>query len=252
MLRRFEEELGFCSLRQKIESDETIWLDSQGDGEWDANSDPDNDFIDEESERALLSYGHEVIIGTREKGYVIYKFTADGGYIVISGINERTLIDLNHGATAASVGASVITPVLDNGKCKNKLAEIAYEQIGDNKIKRKSKLRPENPGINKSKIAAITKGYKKKRRGWKVKRTWIAVGITAENNFNETAKINLNCTNETNAYAFKNERRRRVKVKRFEPYSSLLEIRVQDNKAYSFHNQGQITIYRDFYDMPEN
>lgn len=55
VLRNFEEDLAFCSLRRKIESLENDWLDQQGDGQWDINADPDNHFIDDETERTLLS-----------------------------------------------------------------------------------------------------------------------------------------------------------------------------------------------------
>lgn len=54
-LRKFESDLSFCSLRKKIDILETEWLNIQDDGEWDENTDPDNHFIDDVTERSLLS-----------------------------------------------------------------------------------------------------------------------------------------------------------------------------------------------------
>lgn len=62
-LLQFENNFTFCSLRKKINTLETAWLAIQGDGLWDANADLDNHFIEDDTERALLNEGVEVIIG---------------------------------------------------------------------------------------------------------------------------------------------------------------------------------------------
>ncbi|MBS4041666.1 MAG: hypothetical protein KGZ81_13845, partial [Flavobacteriales bacterium] len=95
VLRKFEEDLAFCSLRRKIESLENDWLDQQGDGQWDINADPDNHFIDDETERTLLSQNAEVIIGSKERGYVYYKFIDDeGNWIEVHNNDSQAILQV--------------------------------------------------------------------------------------------------------------------------------------------------------------
>jgi hypothetical protein len=273
ILRQFEEDLAFCSLRQKIEAEETAWLDLQGDGDWNADEDPDNDFIDEESERALLSHGHEVIIGSKERGYTIYKFYDDmGSYITINGLNLETLNAINNGTPASSLpNVTTYTPPRPNGKCKDKVKEVKYEWNNDNRIKRISKVRPAigsssnsdyqtNNSIFPSKIKAKTVGYKKNRRGkWKKKRTWIVAAINAENHtVGGIGFIDCDLATEP-IFEEKNKRRKKVKVKKTSVTTiatvgspNRFNFTLNDNKLYSRHQQGTIFINKDYYDMPEN
>ncbi|MFC6268609.1 hypothetical protein [Frigoriflavimonas asaccharolytica] len=95
-LTKFEDELGFCSLRKYLLVSEENWLSEQGDGSWNLNSNPNNYFIDDITERSLLSYRSEVIIGDCEIGFTLYKIF-DWGYVSfpITNISETTIILTN-------------------------------------------------------------------------------------------------------------------------------------------------------------
>lgn len=90
-LTKFEAELKFCSLRKKLLNSETQWLSQQGDGDWNGDNDPDNHFIDDDTERSLLSENSEVIIGTCESGYKYYKFYEWG----VIGIDITSMDNVN-------------------------------------------------------------------------------------------------------------------------------------------------------------
>ncbi|STA51378.1 Uncharacterised protein [Chryseobacterium carnipullorum] len=79
-LTKFEDELKFCSLRKEIETQEAQWLAQQTDGAWNISASPDDHFIDDETERALLSLGSEFIVGDCRTGYTLYK-RYDWGYV---------------------------------------------------------------------------------------------------------------------------------------------------------------------------
>lgn len=267
MLRKFEDNLKFCSLRQKIENDEAIWLDAQGDGAWDPNADPDNDFIDDETERALLSTGHEVIIGTRKKGYVIYKlFDDEGNYVAISNMDANALQQINNGVIPTNNPNVVVSiPPRIKPACKDKVKQVTYEASGDNRLKRISKIRREfgasysstasvSTAIFKSKVKVKTKGYKKKNGKWKCRRTWITAGISGQEPFSSGDGFDT-CEAPISIQKTKEKRRRKVKVKQtVDPFVGVLSdlhyFTVDDNKLFSLHKQGGLLINKDFYDMP--
>lgn len=179
VLRNFENDLAFCSLRKKIENDESIWLNAQGDGEWNTNEDPDNDFIDEESERALLSTGHEVIIGTRKDGYKIYKFLNDSGsMIVINGLDLTTLVHINNGKDPMSFSNVTLVNNTKPSSCKNKNDIRKYFTISSNtKMKTTDKF-SHSTLIGNPKVKVKTKYYRKKLGKWKKGRATIMSKIT--------------------------------------------------------------------------
>lgn len=267
MIIKFENDLAFCSLRQKLDLAETVWLELQGDGAWDANSDPDNDFIDDDTERALLSIGHEVIIGDKKRGYVIYKFFDDeGNYVAINNMDVAALQQINHGTIPTNnPNVTVSVPPREKPKCKDKVKEVSYEESGDNKIKRISKIRREfgvsnsstasvSTAFSKSKVKAKTKGYVKKRGRWKSKRSWITVGIDGTEAYSNGDGYNT-CEESISINNIKEKRRRKVKVKEvIDPFVGVLSdlhyFTVDDNKLFSLHKQGGLLINRDFYDMP--
>ena len=96
VLLQFESELDFCSLRKIIAHKEALWLDKQGDGQWNADDDPDNHFIDDESERSLLNEQGEVAIKDDRGNIVIYHFNDDAGnYIEIHNMDINALQQIN-------------------------------------------------------------------------------------------------------------------------------------------------------------
>ena len=189
VLRKFEEDLEFCSLRRKIEGEEATWLDQQGDGQWDANADPDNHFIDDETERTLLSENAEVIIGDKKRGYTYYKFVDDeGNWIEVSNADLNVISQIAQQISQGSIptnnpNVTVVTPKRDEQSgysCKDKVKEVKYEEIGGDRLKRISKVRPSfgtncnaNPctSVFPSKVKAKTKGYKRKNGRWICKKS---------------------------------------------------------------------------------
>lgn len=276
ILRKFEEDLIFCSLRQKLEIEENTWLDQQGDGQWNADEDPDNHFIDDETERTLLSHHAEVVIGDRKKGYVYYKFIDDEGNWIEVHNNDLDVISqisqqINQGNIPTNnPNVVVVTPKKDeagNYSCKDKVKEVKYEvsDNGGDRLKRTSKIRPSlgsncnaSPcsSVFPSKVKAKTKGYRKKNGKWKAKRLWIAVGINGQNQPEAGLRF-IDCAQQNELHKYKEKRRRKVKVK--ETSTTYIPIQgvpqrynnaLQDNKLFSFHKKGNLIVNKDFYDMP--
>jgi hypothetical protein len=271
VLLSFEEDLGFCSLRTKLLLLENDWLDQQGNGEWDASTDPDNHFIDDDTERAILSYDAEVIIGDIQRGYVYYKFLDDvGNWIEVHNSDFDAMAQVSNGNIPTNnPNVIVVTPEREVGtsSCKDKVKEVTYEVLGGNRIKRISKVRPafgtncsSNPctSVLPSKIKVKTKGYKWKNGKWRNRRTWVAAGINDINIINPGYRY-IDCDFEDPIYKFKEKRRRKAKVKSTTTtYIAPIGIpqrnnnELQDNKLYSYHKQGLLIVNKDFHDMPEN
>ena len=276
VLRKFEEDLTFCSLRQKIESLENEWLDQQGDGQWDINTDPDNHFIDDETERTLLSQYAEVIIGDKERGYVYYKFIDDEGNWIEVHNNDLNVISqiaqqINQGNIPTNnPNVTVVTPKRDKQigySCKDKVKEVKYEVLGADRLKRISKVRPafgtncSNPNnpctsVFPSKVKAKTKGYKKKNGKWKARRLWIAAGINGQSQSDQGLRY-IDCAIENRVHKYKEKRRRHVKVKTttttYIPVAGTpqrFNNALQDDRINSYHKKGSVIVNKDFYDMP--
>lgn len=126
-LIKFEQDLDFCSLRSKINTLENAWLDLQGDGVWDANADPDNHFIDDETERTLLSYNAEVIIGDSKRGYVYYKFLNDtGDWIEVHNMDLEAIAQVSQGNIPVdNPNVVVVKPQASGNSCKDKVKEVS-------------------------------------------------------------------------------------------------------------------------------
>lgn len=270
-LLQFENNFTFCSLRKKISTLEEAWLNVQGDGVWDVNTDPDNHFIDDDTERALLNEGVEVIIGPisdRPYTYTLYKFFADGSYytmpLITANATSSTITNtsvltalqqINNGTYVAGSNAAVKfnPPVVEppTPNCKTNIKEISYEYGNGERIKRKTKVTA-STAINRNKIFASTKGYKKKNGNWKLKRFWIVARLANEN-VSSAGLINFNCNLEESLYMDKNECRRKVVVKKTynnNGSATPLTIKVQDNKIYSYHQKGSSLVFtKDIYDM---
>lgn len=264
ILRQFEEDLAFCSLRQKINVAEDAWLDTQSETGPFVGDDPDDDFIDDETERALLNEGHEVIIGDRKKGYVIYKFIDDlGNFYQINNMDLEVLQSINHGEVPVGNSNLVInSPKPSNAECKKEVKESTTEYGTVNRFKRISKVRKSlsGPGpipgdISPSKIRATTKGYKLKRGKWKKGRTNITASINGIN-LSTSGIIYVECSKEQELLITKSKKRRRVSIKRKCPEIFYNDERdswnVIDDKIYSYHQQGSLIVNKDYYDMPNN
>lgn len=228
-LVQFENNKTFCSLRKKLVLLEESWLNIQGDGVWNINEDPDEHFIEDDTERACLNEGVEVIIGlgTRENPYKIYKFNADGSYYIISNMNTTVLQQINNGTYVAGSSADVVKvidpkPIPPIG-CKYEVKDKGYAYDGNSRIKWKAKSYRETGASQtsqsymiKGKIIAKTKSYKKKNNGgWKGKRAWITAGIQG-NAFDA-------CDTQIAKDNMKSKKRRKVKVKEtINPFDGIL------------------------------
>lgn len=258
ILRKFESDLHFCSLRRKIESLETSWLDQQGDGQWDINADPDNHFIDDETERALLSEKAEVLIGDRKRGYIYYKFLDDvGNWIEVHNNDFTAISQVSQGNVPTNnPNVIVVTPKREGPSgsgCKDNITNQGYHYgSSDTRVKQIDKLRRET-AIGNSKIKAKTKGYKKKKGKWKARRTFITAGINAQIIVNPGICL-IKCGQENTELKNKEKRRRKVKVKHSIPQYIGIDpdrkwLTVKNNAVYGLHKQGQTLIVNlDFYD----
>nr|WP_314498242.1 hypothetical protein [uncultured Chryseobacterium sp.] len=95
----FEKDLNFCYHRNYVDTLEKDWLSQQGDGAWNLNNSPDSHYIDDETERALLSIGAEYIIGNCIDGYKYFKeFSWGTVELDIEDLNtlSNTITSLNH------------------------------------------------------------------------------------------------------------------------------------------------------------
>jgi hypothetical protein len=267
-LATFENSFKFCSLRKKLNTLEDDWLVAQGDGAWDTNTDPDNHFIDDDTERAMLNEGVEVIVGGG-RNLIIYKFTEDGGYIEIANMDLEALQQINQGTIPVGNANVVVVPPKPDDLigCKQKIREVKYEYDPldlSYKLKRTSKVRKQN-GANfdsndyviKSTIIAKTKSYKKRNNGgYKLQRSWIIAGIEGETIATPGIAYDM-CSAELSKLNIKIKRRKKVKVKEtIEAFQASLPdvhyLSVRDNMLYSLHTKGNIIINKDFYDMSSN
>ena len=260
VLRRFEDELGFCSLRKKIENEENAWLDQQGPGDLNMNLDPDNHFIDDETERTLLN--EQVQVGIRDKRgeIVIYHLNDDeGNYVEIYNMDEVALQQVTTGQIVQgnpNVVNVVVRPENQVENCKNNVTEKAFHSVGDQALKRTSKVRREVEAFRRdSKIKAKTKGYKRKNGKWKGTRTEINVGFFGQIPYTYGFAYNTCNGAEKTIRKEKPKRRRHVRTKYTIPrYDGLLPQlqywSIKNNKIYSYHKRGGVEVNVDFYDMP--
>ncbi|WMI68161.1 hypothetical protein [Mangrovimonas sp. YM274] len=266
-LVQFESDLEFCSLRANIAALEEIWLSQQGDGLWDPTTDPDNHFIDDETERALLSVNAEVLIGDKSN-FVYYKFLDDNGnYIEVHNNDQQAMAQVSSGNVPSGNPNVVVVEeqrIDPPSGCKYKVKEVDYhyDDANGKRLKQISKIRREfgnvygTSVISKSRIKVKTKGYKRKNGEWKNRRTWITAGIDGATVGSDGIGYNACQAIIDPIKKIKEKRRRRVKAKMtIEPFDGTLPdlqyLSVKDNKLYSLHKQGQILIInKDFYDMP--
>jgi|GEM_PF-2171697 len=252
ILLQFENDLRFCSLRKKIEVLETAWLELQGDGEWNADEDPDNHFIDDTIERTLLSENAEVIIKDEEGKYVYYKLLDDDGSRVEIHDDMEAVEKMINGIDVSDnpnvfLKNNVYKYV--DGPCRGNVTNIAY-YYGPNgtRIKQVDKVRKQDDWGGESKIKAKTKGYRWIRKKWRNRKTTIVAGINAYN-INSSGYITKYCWTSKDIFRRVQKYRKEVVVKYHLPKSQGASIEVQNNSAYGFHSQsGALYINLDFYD----
>jgi hypothetical protein len=224
---------GFFSLRKQIKDKEEKWLNHEV---LDDKNDPDNHFIFDIEERAVLNTRSQVKIGKS-----IFQMTMFGDLevtdgdiktanlihsqnalklklknVIIHGSYDGTIDNSNTQATTTSTATSGSTST--NGStntnpsltCKTNINATSYYYYGRYKIKGYQKLT--GYGRYRTKIKAKTRHFKKRRRRWKCRRGPIGVKITGD------AKFRMLVSNVCDAAPdpYKNKyksRKRRVKVK---------------------------------------
>lgn len=252
-LTKFEDELKFCSLRREIETLEAEWLAQQTDGAWNISASPDDHFIDDETERALLSLGSEFIVGDCRTGYTLYK-RYDWGYVSFP-LNDpsqvsQALAALNNLPNPGQATQSQVAAALDPYKgstgynlnttnppasqastCRGSVKDKGEHIFSsDRRIVWKHKLKDAHfPNLSgTSLMKTYTKSYRKKKGKWKTFRATIFTGY-----YGEISKP-IQCTNLGPAL-LQGKERRRVKVK--ERSKMLIDVSVKQNEFFSVHKQ---------------
>ncbi|GEN76238.1 hypothetical protein [Chryseobacterium hagamense] len=254
----FEKELKFCSLRQHLANLDDAWLDQQVDGAWDLNTSPDEYYIDDETERALLSLGSEFIVGDCKNGYTLYK-RYDWGYAsfaindigtatdILTALNNITNptqqpININ-GATQGQVsqavepykdsGVTVVAtvPAPQGGYCHSEIKDKGeYLFSPERKIVWKHKFKdahfPNFPG--QTLMKTYTRSYRKKKGKWKKFKATIYTGF-----YGKTATA-YQC-NDYGSQSLTGKEKRRKKVKQREYL--LGDLAVKKNVFFSVHKQ---------------
>ncbi len=263
-LLKFENELHFCSLRKNIETLEDNWLHQQGDGAWDLNSSPDSHYIDDETERALLSIGAEYIIGNCTDGYKYFKEFSWGTIeIDITDITilSNTIISLNnntvHPSNLDGPTHQQITEYLNAIKINYKIdIKDISDVIGQldpstNDCKEYAKEKGEKIFNNSRRILwkhkfvrrsglgsypsvkgkSITRSFRKKNGGWKRYRATISADLKGV--------VFFNCSIEESMTSTKEKRRKRLKnIKSLsDPGGNLQSKKIRPKGLFSVHKQ---------------
>ena len=256
-LIRFEKDLAFCSLRAKLDASENDWLSQQPiSGPWDTASDPDNHFIDDIVERTVLNEQAEVIVLDDKGNPVIYKFIDDEGtYITIANNDYVALAQINSGTIPTNnPNVTSFKPEKPSGNsiCKDKNTIISYPENQAGRIKCITKLRREwgrignSRVISKSKIVAVTRGYRLVRNVWRVRRTLISASINGVG-VTDNAKTNVSCGAMEERFVAKERRRRRVRVvEKISPFLGALPdlryLTVYKGNAFTSHKQSSVVL----------
>ncbi len=254
----FEKDLHFCSLRQHLEELDNAWLDQQGDGDWDLNTSPDEYYIDDETERALLSLGSEFIVGDCKNGYTLYK-RYDWGYVsfplndigtatdiltTLNNITNPTQQPINIGGATQEQVSQAVEPYKDSGVTV--VATVTPSQAGtchseikdkgehlfsaERRIMWKHKFKDAHfPNISgQTLMKTFTKSFRKKKGKWKKFKATIFTGF-----YGKTATANQ-CNDYGNEQLTGKEKRRK-KIKKREYI--LGDLSVKQNVFFSVHKQ---------------
>ncbi len=156
----FANNLDFNSLYQKIANEEEIWLNND---ELDIENDPDNHFIIDEVERAVLNIDNEIMVGD-----TIYKLTENGVFKITDGKTSH-LANLDEN----NLSENVLFEGNGNenrGDCRSGLHNSWWKRSGSKRIK--WVVSHWSHIWSPRRVAAKTKNYKKRSWfGWKKYRT---------------------------------------------------------------------------------
>lgn len=255
----FERELNLCSLREYLSGLDDNWLSQQKDNTWDLNTSPDEYYIDDDTERTLLSFGSEFIVGDCKNGYTLYK-RYDWGYVsfpitdigttsevltILNDITNPTQQPINiDGATQDQVVAGLkpyrevkytITATnptnSQTGQCRGQVKNKGQHVFNaQRRIVWKHKLKdarfPNTPGTTLMKT--YTRSYRKKDGGWKKFRATIFTGY-----YGKTAKP-IQCTDVGDEpLTGKEKRRKKLKERSY----IIGNVSVKKNVFFSVHKQ---------------
>lgn len=252
-LNNFEKKFGFKSLRKTINEAEAAWLETQGEV-MDVDTDPDNHFIVSDFERTLLNEGSELIVKDAEKRPIIFKYF-EWGHIEISNLDTETLREINQGNIndpqvlenmAASKSFLKIFWKNKDGLiisgCRRSGSKVDYYYYGGKQIKG---FTSQNRGIFDKTLVAKTKGYQWKKGKWKNRKLWLHAGVSGLNRGDW--KVNHNCVDVINGAAFWKDLKR-YKLEYREPNPNPISMYVTNNSVYSYHSEGGVSFFVDFYD----
>lgn len=269
-LSKFEDEMKFCSLRKYLEELDNDWLSQQTDGAWNLNTAPDEYFIDDETERALLSLGAEFIVGDCKNGYTLYK-RFDWGFVsfpiddpstvsqiltALNNISNPTQQPFNTtGATPSQVYAALdpykgsvnytvtnnTPPPASQLNCRSVVKDKGEHVFSsDRRIMWKHKLKdaqfPNVTGF--SLIKTYTRSFRKKKGKWKTYRATIFTGRQGK------TQVFTQCT-DYGTEPLDGKERKRKKVK--DRYLMLGDIAVKQNLFFSVHKQEGNSYQNDVY-----
>lgn len=251
----FENQLQFSSLRKIIENQYNTWLNLQGDV-FDYTTDPDNHFIEDETERALLGTRADVILGNCRIGFIYYRFF-DWGYVTVPMDDFVDAMDVINDINLSSGDQSVIEDIIKNAgignthgggtppniPCSTKLSQYkSFSHSFSNNRKIDGKIKFDKPLFDEwngnQKIFVKTKSFRKKNNKWKKFRANIYAGFYGK----VTGYDNCNVTNLTPEG--KSKKRKRLKKKKY--YSNRYSF--QDNHLYAKAMQEGNQISVDFWD----
>ena len=217
----YEKQQNFRSLRAIIAEKESKWLEEQEGREFlDEKTDPDNHFVVDDVERALLNEHSEVKIGDDFYKYYEWGLVKTKSYesLVRSRLLSRqnstvpVLTDLDFiviyndpfgGGSGSGTGSGTGSGSSTTTGCKRTITREHRYTNGHNgrrsiKVKHKVRL---NQFAGAPKIVTIVKGYKKRRRKWRKRRTPIGIQFNG--------KCLENCDQELMVSKYKSVRRRR-------------------------------------------
>jgi len=252
-LNNFEKKFGFKSLRKTINEAEASWLETQGEV-MDINTDPDNHFIVSDFERTLLNEGSELIIKNKEKKPVIFKYF-EWGHIEISDLKTEILREINQGnindpqvLESMAANKSFLKIFWKNkdgliiSGCRRSGKKVEYYYYGGKQIKG---FTSQNQGIFDKTLVSKTKGYQWKRGKWRNRKLWVHAGVSGLNRGDW--KVNHNCVDVIDGSAdWKDLKRYKVEYRQPNPNSTSMY--VTNNSAYSYHSEGGVSFFVDFYD----
>ncbi len=252
-LNNFEKQFGFKSLRKTINEAEVAWLETQGEV-MDVDTDPDNHFIVSDFERTLLNEGSELIVKDAEKRPIIFKYF-EWGHIEISNLDTEILREINQGNIndpqvlenmAASKSFLKIFWKNKDGLiisgCRRSGSKVDYYYYGGKQIKG---FTSQNQGIFDKTLVAKTKGYQWKKGKWKNRKLWVHAGVSGLNRGDW--KVNHNCVDVIDGAARWKDLKR-YKLEYREPNPNPISMYVTNNSVYSYHSEGGVSFFVDFYD----